>query len=219
MKTYVIAILAVLALAACKSEIDNKPAAQVEEPAATNNAEAKADAGAAAENKEPAAEAKEVALQADQSSIEWVGAKVTGDHKGGFKTFTGKGMAAGDALTMVSFEVDTTSVHSDAEKLTGHLKSADFFDVEKHPKATFTSKEIKAAAGEGQTHTVTGDMTIRGVTKTITFPATITKEGDVYKASTEFTLKRFDFGIEYKGKADDLIKDDVLMKINLTYKG
>ena len=214
MKKYIVVVLAVFALAACKSEIDNKPAAQVEEPTADKPADG---AEKPAEPAAAAADAAPVSLIADKSSIGFVGAKVTGDHTGGFKTFTGKGTAAGDTLQSVEFTVDTKSVFTDAEKLTGHLQSPDFFDTAQFPEAKFVSKEITPAAADGKTHDVKGDMTIRGETKTITFPATIKAEGGVITATTEFTLKRFDFGIAYKGKADDLIKDDVLMKITLAY--
>lgn len=213
-----------IGLAACKSEIDNKPAATVEEPAATAQPEVKADGPKAADGdakkadpsaeKAPADAGKKVALVADQSSFGFVGAKVTGDHTGSFKEFTGNGWIGEKGLEKIDLEVTTASVESDNPKLTGHLKSPDFFDVASHPKARFVSKTI---AADGDKFKIAGDMTIRGITKTISFPATITDDGTNLKAATEFTLKRFDFEIAYKGKADNLIKDDVLMKINLTF--
>lgn len=206
-----------LAGVACKSEIDNKPAAVVAEEGET--AEANEEAEEAEEAKEGAAkdgETKEVAINTEKSSIEWVGAKVTGDHTGGFKKWDGKAtLSPTGELQKVSFEVDTRSVFSDNDKLTGHLMSEDFFEVEKFPKASFESTGIKPLEGDGGTHTITGKMTIRENTKTISFPATVKSTDDAVTASSEFTLKRFDFGIEYKGKPDDLIKEEVLMKINL----
>jgi polyisoprenoid-binding protein YceI len=209
---------------ACKSEVDNKPAATVEEPATTEEADttAKADGEEAGEEgaaEEGAADAagRTVAIDTEASKIGFVGAKVTGDHTGGFKEWEGSAMLGEDGtLTGLEFTVDTTSVFTDAEKLTGHLQSEDFFHVEKYPKASFKTTKIEPLEGEGGTHTITGEMDLRGVKKTISFPATVKAEGDTIKANTEFTLKRFDFGIEYKGKADDLIKDEVLMKIDLT---
>ncbi len=219
-RVLMIALIAGSATAvACKSEVDNKPAATVEEPA-TGAEAAEGEEGAAAEGEEAAGEeaaaAGTVDIDTANSKIEFVGAKVTGDHTGGFNTWNGTATLGEDGnLSGLEFTVDTTSVYSDNEKLTGHLKSPDFFDVAKYPKATFKTTKIETLEGEGGTHTITGDMDLRGVKKTISFPATVKKEGDKITANTEFTLKRFDFGIEYKGQADDLIKDEVLMKINL----
>lgn len=213
-KLLTVMLFALVAGAACKSEIDNKPAATVNEKTEADGAaeEAKEEAPAEAS----AQEFKEVPIDTKTSKIEWVGAKVTGDHTGGFKDWNGKALVADDGtLKEISFEVDTRSIHSDTEKLTGHLMSDDFFDVEKFPKASFKSTSIEEVEADGSTHNITGDMTIREQTKSITFPATLKVDGKKVAASTEFTLKRFDFGIEYKGKPDDLIKDEVLLKINL----
>lgn len=213
MKKMLFVAAVALAFTACKSEIDNKPAAVV--------ADAPIEAPAVKEEPKeaaPAAQATTLTLNAADSAVEWVGAKVTGDHKGGFKTISGTAqLNEKNELSALKIEVDTTSVFSDAEKLTGHLASPDFFDVANHPKASFELTGAEPAAAEGVTHTITGNMTIRGVTKTISFPAKVEiAEGQV-TASSEFTLKRFDFGIAYAGKADDLIKDDVLMKLNLKF--
>ena len=109
------------------------------------------------------------------STIGWTGSKVTGDHEGDFKKFDGKMMvnSAGE-LQKVTFTVDTTSVTSDNEKLTGHLKSPDFFDVAKFPTASFESTNIVAGSeekmedGTPYTHTISGNLNLHGVTKEIT---------------------------------------------------
>lgn len=236
-KTLILSMIAVVALVACKSEIDNKPAATVTEPTTVEQpatdkpaepvaekpadpaAEKPADPAAADPNAAPAVALTEVAV-APESTVEWVGAKVTGDHKGGFKTFTGKlHLTPENKLAKVTFEVDTTSVFSDADKLTEHLKAADFFDVAQFPKASFETTEIKEGSDkEGFGYTVTGNFTIRGVTKGISFPANFKVDGDAVEAASEFTINRKDFGINYAGKADDLIKDDVLLKLTLKGK-
>jgi polyisoprenoid-binding protein YceI len=211
----ILLVAAVAVTVGCKSEIDNKPAAEVSAPAAVKSAEKAAEGDKAAEKAESAEELTELAVAVEESSIGWVGAKVTGDHTGGFKTWEGTLYTKDGEVRKMEFTVDTTSIFSDTEKLTAHLKSADFFDVEKYPEAKFVSTKIVEKAAKGATHEVTGNFTIRGVTKQVTFPATIAKEGNAVKASTEFTIKRFDFGIMYKGKADDLIRDEVLLKISL----
>jgi polyisoprenoid-binding protein YceI len=65
---------------------------------------------------------------------------------------------------------------------------------------------------------VTGNLDLHGVKKSITFPATIKVEGDTVEVSAEFAINRKDFGIVYAGMPDDLIKDDVLMKVKLKAK-
>lgn len=221
-KIAVLFLAAGLAMAAgCKSELDNKTAAKVSESTGEENAAEEKAEEAKADEKSEEAEARELAVATDQSSIGWVGAKVTGDHKGGFKKFDGKLVEKGGEVEKVEFTVDTTSVFSDAEKLTGHLKSEDFFHVEKHPEAKFVSKKIvekESKTEDGKTtftHEVTGDFTIRGVTKELTFPANIKVADDKVQASTEFTFNRFDFDIVYKGKPDDLIRKEVLLKVDL----
>ena len=148
------------------------------------------------------------------SKIEFVGAKVTGTHDGGFNTFSGTiNVVDGDPTkSSVELEIDTNSIWSDDEKLTGHLKSADFFEVETYPTSTFTSTGIVA---DGEMFQVTGNFMLHGVTKSITFPATIQLADDQVTAQAEFSIKRFDFGIEYKGPADNLIRDEVLIKFDL----
>lgn len=206
-----IAFPLVLALAACTPEpAKDVTPATVEAPAAAPAAPA------------PAADAGQgVALT---GTIGFTGAKVTGKHEGTFQTWTGKAILAEGALAGLEFEVDVASLKTDAEKLDGHLRSPDFFDVAAHPKATFVSSAITAGAPaesklEGATHTVAGNLTLRGVTKAITFPAKIatTPDGAV-TASTAFALQRKDFGIVYPGKPDDLIADDVAMRIDVTGK-
>lgn len=167
-----------------------------------------------------AAEAAPVKLETltfsqDGSAITWVGAKVTLKHDGGFKTFSGKVELGDGAIEKgkVSVEIETDSVFSDAEKLTGHLKSADFFEVEKFPKASFVSTEIKAGGAEGATHTVTGNLDLHGVTKSVTFPAKIVVGDSDVQASAEFSINRKDFNIVYPGKPDDLIHDNVTIKL------
>ncbi|RDV37021.1 YceI family protein [Bradymonadaceae bacterium TMQ3] len=212
-KTWMILLIAALTLAvACESEIDGKAAAEVAEPTAEEAAPAQEEAAPAEEAKE----VRELAFNTEASKIEWVGAKVTGDHTGGFQKWEGVGHVSGDAtLEKVAFTVDTTSITSDDERLTGHLMSEDFFAVEKYPTATFESTKIEEGAEGDATHTVTGTMTMLEATKQITFPVTVKVENGTMVVDSEFTIKRFDFGIEYKGKADDLIRDEVLMKLHM----
>ncbi|MFO0910662.1 MAG: YceI family protein [Isosphaeraceae bacterium] len=152
------------------------------------------------------------------SKVEFVGSKVTGNHAGGFKMFSGFAALSEDlkSLETVSVTIDMKSTWSDNDKLTEHLKNADFFDVTKFPESTFRSTEIKAGGEKGASHTLTGNLTLHGVTKSISVPATITLSDQGAKLASEFAINRKDFGISYPGKADDLIRDDVLIKLELT---
>jgi len=101
---------------------------------------------------------------------------------------------------------------SDSDNLTQHLKSPDFFDAATYPTSEFTSTEILA---EGEGYRLVGNLTLHGITKSISIPAQIAVADDRVTASSEFAIKRFDFDIVYHGKPDDLIRDDVLIRLNL----
>src|SRR6185295_16300778 len=94
-------------------------------------------------------------------------------------------------------------------------KSPDFFDVQKYPKAHFESTSITPGGSAGATHTITGLLDLHGVKKTIKFPATINVSPKEVRVKSEFALNRKEFGIAYPGAPDDLIRDDVLMKLDL----
>ena len=193
---------------ACTSEIDNKQAAEVKDVVEAPKTEAKP--AEEVKPEEPAKAAPGLAL-APTSTIEWVGAKVTGDHSGGFKVFSGSAQVEEGKLVSLNAEIDMSSLFSDAEKLTGHLLSADFFDAEKYPKAMFSSTKIE----EGN---ITGILDMRMIKKEITFPAKLTVSEQSVDIQGEFTINRRLWDINYDGKANDLIKDDVLIKLNVQYK-
>jgi polyisoprenoid-binding protein YceI len=115
-------------------------------------------------------------------------------------------------------DIDMTTVSVDVPKLTAHLKTADFFDVEKYPHARFTSTTIRPGGENGATHTVSGNLDLHGVTRSITFPATIRVAPDEVDADAEFAIDRKAFGIVYPGVPDDLIKDQVLVKLSVRAK-
>lgn len=150
-------------------------------------------------------------------SIVFVGGKITGSHSGGFNTFSASGTVADGQLTAIEGTIDMASTHADAEKLTGHLKSPDFFSIEEFTTSTFKSSSIAAVTTGG--HTVTGILNFHGVEKQISFPATITVADGSASLKAEFSLNRKDFGVVYPGKPDDLIKDDVLVTLDFNLKG
>lgn len=197
-----------LSVAACDDPAKDKARATVSTPTAT------ASAAAAPAN------AATYAFSQDDAKIAFVGSKVTGHHDGSFKKLSGTVSLVDSDPTKssVTVEIDATSLEADVEKLTGHLKSADFFDVEKFPKARFTSTSIQAGGEKGATHTITGNLELRGVTKQISFPAKIQVAPGAVDVNAEFAINRKDFGLNYPGKADDLIRDDVLVKLDVHAK-
>ncbi len=170
----------------------------------------------------PAAGAVNYAFSNDGSKVEFVGAKVTAKHEGSFATFHGTvSVVDSDATkSSVKADIDVASLTVEPAKLSAHLKTPDLLDAAKFPTATFASTTIKAGGGDatGATHTVTGNLTLHGVTKAITFPAKIKIEGDSVSVDAEFAINRKDFAIVYPGMPDDLIKDDVLIKLTLHAK-
>jgi polyisoprenoid-binding protein YceI len=208
--------LSVLALIpGCReSEIDNKPAAAMADAASATTMDTML------EGAQPAPGAVTANVIKEKSSINFVAAKVTRDHKGQFNTFDGSIEYADGKPSRISFEIDLASVETDTPKLTGHLKTADFFDVAKHPKATFVSTAIgDAAAGSpaGTTHTLTGTLNLHGMDKEVTIPVVTQATPEGIQATSEFTINRHDWGVSYKGAADDLIKDEVLIKLDMMF--
>ncbi len=196
-----------LAVVACANPTKDKPKAVVS-PAAPPKSRP-------ADDPKPRPDITRFAINPDNSKIEWVGAKVTMKHDGGFKQFAGTvQLSGGLESAKFAITIDTASIWSDTAKLTGHLKSPDFFDVEKYPQASFTSTSVQRSA-EGDTYDVTGTLELAGIAKTISFPATLSLEGDVFKATAEFAINRKDFGMVYPGMKDDLIHNEVLIKLSV----
>jgi polyisoprenoid-binding protein YceI len=191
-------LLAVLVIG-CANPADDKPEAAVGEA-------------------EPVPEATDAGqvfvIDVAQSTLGFVGSKITGSHEGGFNAFEGTIEVANNDPTSSSVKllIDTTSLWANDDRLTKHLKSPDFFDVEGIPESTFESTSIEAAE-DG--YTITGNLSLHGVTKSISFPAQIEIGPDRVTAQAEFFVKRFDFDIVYPGKPDDLIRDEVVIKFDL----
>jgi polyisoprenoid-binding protein YceI len=203
--------LSLLALVACESEIDNKTAATVADAPAAAPAAPPVPVAAPADANAPEGA---LPLKAD-SKIEWVGAKVTKDHPGGFEKLSGHATLKDGALAGATVEIALDSLYADHPKLTKHLKDADFFDVATYSTATFTITEV--SAGEGAKSTVKGTLDLHGVKKEIAFPATVNVTETGATIAAEFTLMRKDFGMAYPGKPDDLIRDEVLVKGTLGF--
>lgn len=155
--------------------------------------------------------------------IQFTGSKVRGSHTCRFDSWSGSlNPGNGSSVDQMSLEFDaeTKSVFCDWQtrpdgypKLEKHLRAEDFFFAEKHPNARFVSTKIQA--GEGASFEVTGDFTLRGVTNSITFPATINWKEGSFSAQARFDIDRQDWGVSYSGAADNLIRDEVVLDIAL----
>jgi polyisoprenoid-binding protein YceI len=197
-------LLSLSLLFACSTEIDNKPAAQVTPTPAKEAPATPAET--------PAGDT--LPIKAEGSSVGFVGAKVTGSHDGGFSSFQGGLTVSEGQPVATTVTINMISAFADQPKLTKHLQSGDFFDVAQFATASFTSSSI--AAGDAG-FTVTGALDFHGVSNEVTFPATIVLTDGSATAKAEFTIDRQQWGVAYPGKKDDLIKDDVLIKLDLVF--
>jgi polyisoprenoid-binding protein YceI len=196
----------VFILTGCSNPADDVAAAKVSAPA---NASEATELG----SEEPGS-ARLLVFGPETSKIEFIGSKVTGSHTGGFSKFEGELHLGNDGQPLSNGRVviDMTSVWSDNERLTGHLKNADFFEVERFPTSTFV---LTGISGQGSSATLAGNLTLHGVTKQISFPAKLRVSEGMVELESEFSIDRFDFDIKYPGRADDLIRKEVVLKFSL----
>ena len=201
-------LLLALVLACVDDVSTGKTDAVVNAPPAAAPAPARATA--------PAVGAQELPIDVAQSDIHALGAKVTTTETVRFSKWSGVVQIAGGKVQGVHVDVDVTSLDAGKAKLNGHLNSADFFDTANYPKATFQSSSIQEGSPEpGMTHTVTGDLTMRGVTKSVTFPMKLEVTEDRAIGQTEFAINRMDWNIKYPGAPDNLVQDKVVLTVKL----
>ncbi len=161
-----------------------------------------------------------------ESTIKWNAKKVTGEHYGQVSLADAKLDYDNGKITGGSFDMDMTKITveditdpNSNKRLTDHLKSDDFFSVEKHNKSTFKITEAKST--NGTDYTITGDLTIKGVTNPVTFPAKVTVDGNKITATAGITFDRTKYDIKYRsgsffdGLADKMIYDDVTLDVKL----
>jgi polyisoprenoid-binding protein YceI len=196
----------------------------------------------AAKEETPVSNGEIYPIDFNASRIEWIGTKVSGYHVGTVKIKSGELNVSNGNVTGGTFIMDMNTVTATgpenvpadaSEKLTGHLRSADFFDAAKYPDATFVITSVKAFSGTvkdaddprqqklseykvtNPTHTVSGNLTLKGITKNIEFPAAIAVNGSNVEARAKFNIDRKQWNIVYTGKPDDLIRDEIHLGILL----
>lgn len=149
-------------------------------------------------------------LSGENTQVLFTGAKQSGDsHSGGFKSLAGNITLSDGSVGEINVVIETDSLFSDDDRLTGHLKSEDFFGAPEFPELKFESTEID---GTGDV-TVTGNLTMHGQTHEISFPATIDVADGHVTLNSEFKVDRTKFGMNYPGKPDDPINADVDIRI------
>ena len=149
--------------------------------------------------------------QAVYSGLELSGQLLTPLSRQAFEKVSGKATLTEKSGLKIEVDIDCTSLYSDDKKLTNHLKAPDFFAVKDHPKAKFVSTKV-AKADKG--YVVTGDLTLLGKKKEVSFPAEITT-GDTLTIKGTFEIDRTDFGMAY-GKG--IVSNKVSIRVKVDAK-
>lgn len=164
------------------------------------------------------------------SEITWKGYKVTGSHDGTVNLKTGSiefddnGNLTGGMITIDMTSIKTTDLSGEsAQKLEGHLKSDDFFGVEKNPTATLKITSVSAKGTPGD-FKVTGDLSIKGKTKSVKFYTNIMDKDGSKVATADLKIDRSDYDIRYGSGSffanlgNKTIYDEFDIKIKLVLK-
>jgi len=168
----------------------------------------------------------ELTINTEKSSVEWIGKKVAGAHNGTIKVKEGKLQLHDNLLESGTVVIDMASILcTDLEgewkqKLEGHLSSPDFFDVANHKTAKLAITSSKKI--ENNKYTVKGNLTIKGITKPIEFPATIEVRDGKLGAYAEVKVDRTLYEIKYgsgkffEGLGDKMIDDEFIIKFKVS---
>jgi polyisoprenoid-binding protein YceI len=174
----------------------------------------------------PKASTVNYSIDTKATTATWLAKKVTGQHNGALSVSKGTIVSDGKTITGGSFEFDMNSITctdlTDKEwngKLIGHLKSDDFFSIEKNPTAKF--ELTKATLKSGNDYDVTGKLTIKGITNEITFPAMIKMDAKTFVTVAKIMVNRTKYDIKYgsasffEGIGDKAINDEFELNVNL----
>lgn len=141
-------------------------------------------------------------INPSESKVMWTGYKVTGEHTGTINFNKGSIDLKGGKLIGGTFSIDMASIETTdlegeyAGKLNGHLKSDDFFGVANHPYATLTITKV-ASRGENGAYRVTGNLTIKKITKEVKFNLDIDGKRGMMNGTTDLKIDRSEFNIKY----------------------
>ena len=161
-----------------------------------------------------------------ESTVTWKAKKVTGEHYGKVPLSDANLDYANGRITGGAFEIDMTALTvediTDAnsnKRLTDHLKSDDFFSVANHGKSSFKINEAKTS--NGKDYEIKGDLTIKGITQPVTFPAIVENVGNKVIATAKIIFDRTKYDIKFRSGnyfenlSDKLIYDDVELDVKL----
>ncbi|SDI10876.1 YceI family protein [Mucilaginibacter sp. P19] len=164
-----------------------------------------------------------------KSNIDWIGRKVTGAHNGTIAIKEGSLTFADGQLTSGKFDIDTTSIKilditdpATNAQFAGHLASDDFFNSENYPEAQFVFTAIDK--GSNDTYRITGDLTIKGITRAVGFDAQVNRAADTVSATGKVVVDRTKYGMRFrsgnffKDLGDTLIYNDFDLNVNITAK-
>jgi len=171
-------------------------------------------------------------VSTEKSTIEWQGSKPTGTHNGIISLSAGKLNISDGSIVGGKFIIDMSSIvvqdipaeEEGNQKLTTHLKSNDFLDVESFPNAIFEVTDMKNVEGKLM---LSGNLTIKETTNNISFPVAISfneKNSDLTLTSETFTIDRSKWHVKYGSKSffdnlgDKFINNDIELKIKLSAK-
>lgn len=191
-RLFAAAVSGSVALAGCSTRLDHPPAPGPK-PASPTQGAAATPGGAP-----PAARAQAVPLSAENVRVTFIGTAGPTSHEGGFGQLSGEWQLPTENPkdSRLTVRIETASVRTQIGLLTAHLKREDFFDVKQFPTATFASTQIVPEPGpDGATHRVTGDFTIHGVTKAISFPARVAVTPDAVSLDGRFMISQTVFGM------------------------
>ena len=190
----------------------------------------KVEAGDEVETGEVSAEALTFTVDTEASLINWEGAKSFSDdsHVGTIKLQGGQLFVEGENITGGEFTIDMNSITNTdipseeyKAKLEGHLKTGDFFEVEKFPTAKFTIAKVEAVQDSTASHHITGNLMMKDSIKSITIPAMIEMtEGTISAKTPAFVIDRTQWNVMFHagilGTAkDDIIRDEIGLQIDL----
>jgi polyisoprenoid-binding protein YceI len=172
---------------------------------------------------------KNFTIIAAQSNIDWTGRKITGSHNGIIAIKEGTLVLDEGNLTAGNFVIDTTSIKvlditdpATNAQFAGHLASGDFFASEQYPEAVFIITSAKQK--ENNTYSILGDLTIKDITHTVAFDATVNVNGDRLTATGKLLIDRTKYGIKFrsgnffKDLGDTLIFNDFELTVSISAK-
>ncbi len=202
-KTIIVATIIAVSITSCKDKAKE---------AATTDVEDVIDASAATDK---------YSVNLTDSKIIWKGFKPTGTHNGTVNLENGVLDVENGKINGGTFliKMNTIKDADSSAKLEGHLKSADFFDVEKYPNAAFEITGLNETEGKTM---LSGNLTLKDVKNNVTFPVNIThKNNTITVTSDTFSIDRTKWNVQYKSKSifsdlgDKFINDEIELQISI----